>query len=149
MRTKLTFNGKPTLQLVYEGNEWETVSQVLENNLKLKLSTTTNLFGNHVTGKYYRDTDENLKRFIDRTLVQQKGRGVNDINTPVIVGENTVNIAILRVVPTDGVVEVPMQKFMNIAELQSFVRTLARTMEFLFSIVVEKEIKMHLREAGE
>lgn len=147
MKTKLLFNGQPKFQIVYENDEWNVVEKILTKRLGLVKAKTSNLFGMHKEGHFYKETSLELKKYIDNAVAERYPI-TDDINQPLLDSRNTINIAILRAVPDEnGIVEVPLKKMVNIYELDKMIRMLSAVMEVMFSLVIEREIKIRLKES--
>lgn len=150
MKIKLTFNRVPQVIVKYEGNEWETIENVLVNQLGLEKQRTTDLFSTRVTAEFYRETNNELKGYLRSAFNSGMEHNIlDDINAPLFNGRDF-NIAVFRIVPSeDGIVKIKLQKFLNIMELQTMVECMTVVLKTLFSIVLNKEVKITLSEKPE
>jgi len=141
-------NGTPYFWLRYEGNEWEEIKSILQK-LGLKERVTEQGFGMGEVLKYYRETNTELKNYIQKTLLPSRNEPTweevlniyDDINN-VLIHNDRVNIAIFRVVPNSkGEVNIRLDKFLTVADLRQIVLVLQKVYEKLFNVQLEKTIK--------
>jgi len=135
-------NGTPYFWLRYEGNEWEEIKSILQK-LGLKERVTEHGFGMGEVLKYYRETNTELKNYIQKTLLpwEEVLNIYDDINN-VLIHNDRVNIAIFRVVPNSkGEVKIRLDKFLTVADLRQIVLVLQKVYEKLFNVQLEKTIK--------
>jgi hypothetical protein len=147
MKAHMKFNGQPTLVIKYDG-EWEDIKSILENKLGLVVAETARGFGMGTTVKYYRETNQDLKRYLDASLGSYYK---DDINSPIMDFDRGVfNIAILRVVPDEtNHVIIPISRYLTIADLNKFMDHYAEVIGKLLSLAIDTEIKIKFqREKG-
>lgn len=146
MKLKLEFNKMPYVVLHYTEDERARLEEILSKKLGLGMAETERGFGSAQKCKYFRETNSELKEYLDKALFGSEMSYIDDINSPVF-DRGRFNIALLRVVPEEnGVVKIRLDKFLNILELQKVVDGMREILENLFSMVISKEVKLIMKE---
>jgi len=150
MQFILHFNNKPILKIVYEDNEWQWFEE-LYRKLGLQQATTNLGLGTGLVLNYYRERNEELKRYWLQMISDfnhSENRGYysveDNINSPFIT-LNGVNIAVFRIIPTDNTVSIPLQKFINVRELNNIMRTITSFLTTLRNLVCEAVVKIDMK----
>lgn len=134
------------LRIIYERAEWELISRKFEE-LGLQIGESANAFGSGQRGvRFYRETSNELLNAF-RNSAHNNGF-ISDFNQPPISGD-CFNLAIFRAIPTptEGeklVTELRLNTLMTLRELDLLLTKIPIALEFLLSIVGEREININL-----
>jgi hypothetical protein len=148
MKYKLFFDKsscKNFFVLKYEDGEWEQVRKKLEE-IGLREHESRNLWGKEISGRFYKETNEELKKMIEACEYYNIGRNVyyiDDVNSAFYYN-GRVNIAIFRVVPVNGEVRAEVDNFLTINDFRKIIIGLKSVFQMLFNIVTEKEVEIKI-----
>jgi hypothetical protein len=143
MKVGLRFNKAVYFRIEYDNNEYSRIESKLLV-IGLNKSITHNLFGKNIESEYYRNSDNVvLKNALSNSLSEISYRhGISfrdDINNEILNREHY-NLAIFRVIPNDkGIIEIPIGKFLTIAELKKFSDILKDILELILNIPNESD----------
>jgi hypothetical protein len=142
-----SIRGKPNLTIRYENDEWPKLEKVLRDRLNLVVHEVANAWNMGKKLSCYTEKNEDLKFYLLNTISQelrcQSGFDVfDDINKPISQGRS-INIAVLRIVPSGNRVNIPLDnKYLTIAEVNKIARVLSEAVRALLEIVNETKIKI-------
>jgi hypothetical protein len=144
MRVFLKFDGTPQLELHYEDGEWEYLERLYREYLKLEQAETVSAWGCGKHAKFYRETNAELFRYWMQVWSDTECTPYyfDSINRPVW-SERRLNLAIFRVIPDEKRrVRVPLDKFMNVEELNRLTSLIADFLRITTNLVMEAEVKI-------
>jgi len=137
MKLKLiTENKKPFLIINYENNEWQKIEKIYKE-VGLELVEAQKLFGKNIKGKIYRLNDDELKDYL-----HDMNDILNDINKEIILDYGYVNLGVLRIIPENNKVKIPLPKYLNIVEINLIAEKIATAIEKLLSTITTAEINI-------
>lgn len=127
----------PKFYLRYEGDEWKKVKDTLEQ-MGLEKHRTSNLLGTGQSGDFYKEKNGELLSAVTRTvnsgMPPTRFAYTDNINSPLIT-DMYINIAIFRIVPSDGnVIKVSLPKFLSILEVDSMAKVICKVYGSILNI---------------
>ena len=137
-------NGKPFLTIKYENEEWQKIESILKE-LGLEVRETNNGFGMNYKLKFYRETNEELLRYIRNTFTTTIYNLFDDINRR-LYDNGYLNLAIFRVIPENGEVKAPVDKYLTILEFKNIIETIVKIYRILLNLAINKEVKVLVKE---
>jgi hypothetical protein len=145
-------NGREYFIIKYEGDEWEELKKLYQDNLHLQESATVQGFGAGARLTYFRDSNQRLIAHA-RNKISQARETINivdDINAPLVEKVRNgsqynfkFNIACLRVVPNaEGEVRIPATRENNldIANVAAIRRSVKILYESLYDTNADLEL---------
>jgi hypothetical protein len=139
MKVGLRFNKRIHLRIEYGKGEYDIIERKLIA-IGLEKSITNSLFGqNGLTAEYYRNSNiESLRFALSNSLSEiSNDNGISfrdDINNPILY-RSLYNLAMFRMIPdSKGIIEIPVEKFLTVAELKKFSDILKSILELILNI---------------
>lgn len=132
MKASFKVNGVGQVVVItYSDDELKRLKGLF-NKLKMEVFTSLNYFNSGKKGKCYKGPGE-LDKFLHNSLIHNRA-GHDDVNLPVFY-EGKLNLAIFRAVPDDkGMVEFPLQRFLDVGEANSITSQIAELYGRIFNI---------------
>ncbi len=129
------------IEIAYSPEEVKQLRTQMEN-LGLERHTTNNLFGNRMNSsvEFYRDTSEVFRAYLSNKLRMAGNKFVDDINAPLINSEGVPNIAVYRLIPTDGKLSIPVDGFFDIAEFTQLSNTLKLVYKSMLNVITKATV---------
>jgi hypothetical protein len=139
---KMEEKNKPVLKLVYEDGQYEKLKEVFEE-LGLSKAHTTNGFGRGVELDFWKDrAGEFRSEALDGDEKVSDVYVIDDINATAIVTKQYVNLAVLRVVPKDNEVIIPLPKILYVDDINNFVTLLVKVLSKVLNVAKETSVKI-------
>lgn len=142
--------GRPFVVVTYEGDEWANLQKILADRLHLEKLKIKNGWGEGIPLEVYTDNKSDMKYFIFQafqdivkrnTLQLQLNDNINDG----FWHDKKLNVAFLRVVPDDkGSVEIPLDSFLTIGDLNSIANTIGHLYKTIMEVVNDVEITIQV-----
>lgn len=134
----------PKLVLKYGDGIWSKIEQKYKD-FGLLLGKSSNAFGTEMECSFYREYQQELKKFLEDRLYACEVGAIDSITTPVFRGD-LVNLAIFRVVPTKDEVILPVGKWVDVRDFVKLARVAKVVSESLLNIVSSGEIEVEIEE---
>lgn len=138
----MTEQGRLCLRIRYDKGEWDTLENVLKAKLKLRKSVIMNGWGRNDSLEAYVTNDESLKRYL---LNSFSLRSIfDDLNSPLFHNDRF-NVAFFRVIPNEGLVTIPLDKYVTVSEINQFLEVFRKVYQILFEISGDMSIDISVR----
>lgn len=140
-------NGNSVFRITYEQGEWALVENKLRE-LGLQRARTTKGFACELNLDYYKDTAGAFRA----AVAGGNSNIIDDINAPFSTirtqTECIVNISVLRVVPANDIVSIPITAFMTAPHVTSIIDALTTTLRKTFELVTSAtvDVKFNIPE---
>jgi hypothetical protein len=134
-------DGKPYFLIKYEVGEWEEIEKKLQS-IGLQKAKISNLWGIGIACEAYRETNEDMLRYLKQTLKNNTYYWKDDLNYPFYDNYGYINISIFRIIPTNNMVQAPLPKFLTIRELNQLVENIKGCLEILLNIAINEEVEV-------
>lgn len=140
MELRVRSNGeKAKVVIEYDRGEFETLAEKYEE-LGMKKASTENGLGRGTALDFYKSRENEVLATIQSAVKIPGVQLIDDVNSSVTMNGNTFNIAIFRIVPVDGVVEVPLSSFLTTNDLRKVKKVFGEVLENLAGMVSEDEV---------
>lgn len=134
---------KPVLRLDYDVKSYKVIEGKFKA-LGLKKAKTIKGFDGGLALDYYREDAEQLLRYLSRCDSLKRINLIDDVNKSVYDGSNF-NIALFRVIPINGVVEVPCGSYLSILDLQRVTTSISSVYSALIGLVTKASINFNIK----